>query len=147
MKNQFNNPSGLPYNQPKDNVATPADMSAMAGGNGMPMTSESWMQVAARAAQLATQLREMENMGLVGAASVANPIRSLPMPSAPPVAGYGNFLPQLSQGGDTGNGIWATSRGTGSWMGGITNGNSPAQSPHWNVQGTPQVRYIQCAQL
>ena len=38
------------------------------------MTSESWMQVASRAAQLSAQLREMENMGLAGASAVAGPL-------------------------------------------------------------------------
>ena len=52
----------------------PADLLAIAGGGNFTMTSESWMQVATRAAQLASQLREMENMGLAGTSAVAGPL-------------------------------------------------------------------------
>jgi hypothetical protein len=126
----------------RDTMASNCDFASMSGSGGLPMTSESWMQVAARASQLATQLREMENLGVVGAATVANPIRGLPM-APTPVAGFG-FMPQLSQSNDGVTNFWATSRGNGGWMPGIANSTVVPSNQHWNTQHTQQVSVCPC---
>ena len=76
--------------------------SGSGGGVGLTMTSASWMQVAARATQLAAQLREMENLGLAGAC--VSPHSSLPPPSTAMAGGMGrSFAPQQACSGNGGS--------------------------------------------
>eukprot|EP00291_Cryptomonas_curvata_P017409 CAMPEP_0172164356 /NCGR_PEP_ID=MMETSP1050-20130122/7800_1 /TAXON_ID=233186 /ORGANISM="Cryptomonas curvata, Strain CCAP979/52" /LENGTH=148 /DNA_ID=CAMNT_0012834685 /DNA_START=324 /DNA_END=766 /DNA_ORIENTATION=- len=107
MNNNLNATTKPGSLQPDNFSSIEAEMLALGGvgsggGGGLTMTSASWMQVAARATQLAAQLREMENLGLTGA--VASRHGTFPPPSTAMVGGTSrSFAPQQAFGGSNGS--------------------------------------------
>ncbi len=99
--------------QPDSFTSIEAEMLALSGrglsggSGGLTMTSASWMQVAARATQLAAQLREMENLGLSGAGASRH--SNFPLPSTTISGGSsGTFAPQ--QAFDGSSAMWSTAQ-------------------------------------
>ena len=74
MKNNKSNPQNEHCEHQTDRSIS--SVPGVKDSGNITMTSESWMQVASRAAQLSAQLREMENMGLAGASAVAGPLHA-----------------------------------------------------------------------